>query len=73
MCLMFGEEMIRVICDYAPQSGKPDIQKDKFYDEQVHEWDIKRRKKLTLGLGDFNDHVEKKRWMDFRIYMEEIK
>ena len=25
MCLIFGEEMIRVICVYAPQSEKPDL------------------------------------------------
>ena len=35
MCLKVGEEMIRVICVYATQSEKPDIQKDKFYDELV--------------------------------------
>ena len=32
MCLIFGEEIIWMICVYASQSGKPDIQKDKFYD-----------------------------------------
>ena len=38
MCLIFGEKMIQVICVYAPQSKKPDIKKDKLYDELVHEW-----------------------------------
>ena len=52
--------MIRVICVYAPQSGKPDIQKDKFYNELVHEWDMKGTKELTLGIGNFIGHVEKK-------------
>ena len=33
MCLIFGEEMLQVICVYKPQSGKPDIQKNEFYDE----------------------------------------
>ena len=37
MCLIFGEKMIQVICVYAPQSGKPDIQKENFYDELVYE------------------------------------
>ena len=49
-----------MICVYTPQSGKPDIQKDEFYDELVHEWDIKGTKELSLGIGDFNDHVGKK-------------
>ena len=35
--LIFGKEMMQVICVYAPQSGKPDIQKDKLYDKLVHE------------------------------------
>ena len=62
MCLIFGEEMIPMICVYALQcgNGKPDIQKDKFYDELVHEWDMKGTKELTLGTGDSNGHVGKK-------------
>ena len=52
--------MIRVICVYAPQSGKPDIQKDKFYDKLVHEWAMKDTKKLNLGVKNFNGHVGKK-------------
>ena len=49
-----------MICVYAPQSGKPDTQKNKFYDELVQEWDMKGTKELTLGIGDFNGHVGKK-------------
>ena len=57
ICLIFLEEMIQVICVYAPKSGKPNIQKDKFYDELVVEWDIRGTKELTLRIGDFNGHV----------------
>ena len=64
--------MIRVICVYAPQSGKPDIQKDKLYDELVHEWDTKGIKELTLRLETLMVMLEK-RWMDFRVYMEEME
>ena len=56
MCLIFGKEMIWVICVHEPQSGKPDIQ-NKFYDELVCEWDMKGRKELTLVIGDFNGQV----------------
>ena len=52
ICLMYGEEMIQVICVYAPQSGKPDIQKNKFYIELVHELDMKGTKELTLVVVD---------------------
>ena len=44
----------------------------KFYEELVHEWDIKNTKELNLGIGDFNGHVEK-RWMDLRMYMRKIE
>ena len=71
MCLIFGEEMMRVICVYASQSGKPDIQKNKFYDEMVHEWDMKGTKELILRL-DLMLMLEKK-WMDLRVYMEEME
>ena len=64
MCFIFGEKMIWVIHVYAPQSGKPDIQKDKFYDELVHEWDMKGTKELILGIGDSNGYVGKKvKWI----------
>ena len=44
MRLIFGEEMIKVIHVYAFQSGKPDIQRYKFYNEPVQEWDLKVEK-----------------------------
>ena len=56
MCLIFVEEIIRVICVHASQNGKPDIQKDKFYDKLVYVWVMKGTKELTLGIGDFNVH-----------------
>ena len=65
MRLIFGEEMIRVICVYASQSGKPDIQKGKLYDQLVHEWYMKSKKELILGIGDFNGLVENM-WIDLK-------
>ena len=57
MHLTCEEEMIQVICVYAVQSGKPDIQ-DNFI--MNWEWDMKGTTELTLGIGDFNGHVGKK-------------
>ena len=31
--LVFGEEVVRVICAYAPQSGKLNSEKERFYEE----------------------------------------
>ena len=47
--LIFEEKMIQVICVYVPQSGKPDVQKDIFYDKVLHEWDMKRYKRIDFG------------------------
>ena len=77
MCLIFVEEIIRVICVHASQNGKPYIQKDKFYDKLVYVWVMKGTKELTLGIGDFmfisvNVHVGKN-VNRFEVYIEETE
>ena len=57
--LLFGEDVMRVICAYAPHSGKPDAEKERFYEEMAREWSMGNANELVLGLGDFNDHVGK--------------
>ena len=32
--LVCGKEVVKVICAYAPQSGKPDAEKERFYKEK---------------------------------------
>ena len=39
--LVFGEEVVRVICAHQPQSGKPDAEKKRFYEEMAREWKCK--------------------------------
>ena len=57
--LVFGEEVVRVICAYAPQSGKPDSEKELFYEEMAREWSMANANEMVLGLGDFNGQVGK--------------
>ena len=57
--LVCKEEVVRVICAYAPQSGKPDAEKERFYEEIACEWGMANANELVLGLGDFNGHVGK--------------
>ena len=59
MSFVFGEEVVRVICAYAPQSGRTDIEKERFYEELTHEWSMANANEMVLGLGDFNGHVGK--------------
>ena len=56
--LVFEEEVVRVICAYAPQSGKPDAE-ERFYEEMAREWSVANENELVSGLGDFNCHVGK--------------
>ena len=38
--LTLGREVMRVICAYGPQSGRPDAEKVHFYHEMGSEWDL---------------------------------
>ena len=49
--LTLGREVMRVICAYGPQSGRPDAVR--FYDEMGSSSEI------IVSLGDFNRHVGK--------------
>ena len=57
--LTLGREVMRVICAYGPQSGRPDAQKVHFYDEMGSEWDLGTSSEIIVSLGDFNGHVGK--------------
>ena len=38
--LTLRREVMRIICAYGPQSGRPDTEKVRFYDEMASEWDL---------------------------------
>ena len=57
--LVFGEEVVKTICAYTPQRGKPDAEKERFYEEMAREWSMGNANELVLALGDFNGHVGK--------------
>ena len=47
--LLFGEEVVRVVCAYAPQSEKSDGEKERFYEEMAREWSMRNANELVLG------------------------
>ena len=57
--LILGKELVRILCAYAPQSGRPDSEKVCFYDEMASEWDLGSSGEIIFSLGDFNGHVGK--------------
>ena len=57
--LTLGREVMCVICAYGPQSGRPDAEKVRFYDEIGNEWDLGSCSEIIVSLGDFNGHVGK--------------
>ena len=61
MVLVFEEEVIRVICAYAPQVGRSECEKYQFHNDMASKWDLKNSGEVVLGLGDFNGHVG--RWI----------
>ena len=46
--LVFGEEVVRVICANAPQSGKPDAEKERFHEEMARELSMVNANELVL-------------------------
>ena len=52
----FEEDVLRLICGYAPQSGRNLEEKQSFYDEPNCEWDVHSADDLVMYLGDFNGH-----------------
>ena len=54
--LVFGEEVVRVICAYAPQSEKPHSEKERFHEEIAREWSMANANEMVWGLVDFNGH-----------------
>ena len=48
--------MLRLICGYAPQSGRSLEEKQSFYDELKCEWDMHSADDLVMCLEDFNGH-----------------
>ena len=59
LVLAFGESILRVVGAYAPQSGRPEVEKENFYGELAEEWGRGSENETILGLGDFNGHVGK--------------
>ena len=56
--LTLGREVMRIICAYGPQSGRPDTEKVRFYDEMASERDLGSSSEI-ISLGNFNGHVGK--------------
>ena len=48
MVLVFEEEVIIVICAYAPQVGRSECEKDQFYNDMASEWDLQNPREVVL-------------------------
>ena len=48
------KEVVRVICAYAPQSGKWMEGKEKIYDDLSREWATHHMSEMIIGIGDIN-------------------
>ena len=57
MTVVFEEDVLRLICGYAPQSGGSFDEKQSFYDEMKCELDMHTAGDLVMCLGDINGHM----------------
>ena len=51
--LTLVRKVMQIVCAYGPQSGKPDAEKVRFYDEMVSEWDFGSSSEIIVFLGPF--------------------
>ena len=57
--LTLDREVMRIICAFRPQCGKPDTEKVRFHDEMASEWDFGSSSEIIVSLENFNGNVEK--------------
>ena len=55
--IVFEENALRLICEYALQREISFEEKQSFYDELKGEWNMHSVDDLVMCLGDFNGHV----------------
>ena len=55
--VVFEEDVLRLICGYAPQSGRSLEEKESICDKLKNEWDMHSADDLVMCLGDLNGHV----------------
>ena len=68
MVLTLRREVMQIICAYWPQSGRPDTEKVRFYDEMASEWDLGSSSEIIVSLGNFNGYVGKCAERFWRVY-----
>ena len=57
--VVFGEDVLRLICGYVPQGGKIFVEKQCLYDVLKGELDVHSASDLVICSGDFNGHVDR--------------
>ena len=57
LVIAFEEDVLRLICGYAPQSGRSLEDKQSLYDELKCDLYVHSSDDLVMCLGDFNGHV----------------
>ena len=57
--LTLGREVIRIICAYDSQSGRPDTEEVRFYDKMASERDLGTFSEIIVSLRNFSGHVGK--------------
>ena len=56
--VVFEENVLRLICGYAPQSGRSLEEKQYFNDKLKCEWDMHSAYDIVVFMGDLNGHID---------------
>ena len=56
---IFGKNVMRIVCAYAPQCGRSMSEKKKFYEEMARGCKVENENEVLICLGDFNGHIGK--------------
>ena len=55
----FEENVLRLICEYAPQGQRCLQEKQSLYDELKGAWDMHSAGDLVMCMGDFDGHISR--------------
>ena len=55
--MVLGDHLLNVFTVYAPRSGKPDEEKERFWDEEFHLVSCIPQNEMVVFAGDMNGHI----------------
>jgi len=71
--MVLGDRLLNVFTVYAPHSGKPDEEKECFWNEVFHLVNCIPQNEMVVFAGDMNGHVGSSRMDEMRAVLKKMK